>query len=113
MLTIAMNEITAIYNAGSAGKCTALLRPIIVGLPQNQSVPIGSNVIFTVAATGTQPISYQWLFNGTNIAGATNVAAPASFRNSRRTHSISRSPGRTNFNPPMAIRAAKPCASPP
>jgi hypothetical protein len=31
----------------------------------------GSTATFTVGATGTQPYSYQWTFNGTNIAGAT------------------------------------------
>ena len=29
--------------------------------------------MFTVAATGTAPLSYRWLFNGTNFAGATNA----------------------------------------
>ena len=30
----------------------------------------GSNATFTVSVTGTPPLAYQWLFNGTNIAGA-------------------------------------------
>ena len=40
--------------------------------PQNQTAIEGSNVTFTVAATGSQPLSYQWLFYGTNLDGATN-----------------------------------------
>jgi len=33
-------------------------------------VVAGTNVTFTVVATGTAPLSYQWAFNGTNIVGA-------------------------------------------
>ncbi len=32
------------------------------------------NVTFSVAATGTLPLSYQWYFNTTNIPGATNYS---------------------------------------
>jgi endonuclease/exonuclease/phosphatase family metal-dependent hydrolase len=44
--------------------------PSIITQPQSQTVPPGSNVTFTVSASGTVPLSYQWLFNSTNIAGA-------------------------------------------
>ena len=33
----------------------------------------GTNALFTVAATGLGPLSYQWQFNGTTISGATNT----------------------------------------
>jgi uncharacterized repeat protein (TIGR02543 family) len=39
--------------------------------PANQSVNVGQNVAFTVSATGTAPLSYQWRFNGASIPGAT------------------------------------------
>lgn len=39
--------------------------------PTNQVVKVGSNVVFTVAATGSTPRTYQWRFNGGNISGAT------------------------------------------
>src|SRR5207244_2943307 len=45
--------------------------PSITADPQSQTVPPGSNVLFTVAASGAAPLSYQWRFNGTNIGGAT------------------------------------------
>jgi Immunoglobulin domain len=38
--------------------------------PVNQSVRAGSNATFTVTATGTAPLSYQWRFNGSSIGGA-------------------------------------------
>ena len=45
--------------------------PAITTQPQNQSVLAGQTATFSVAATGTPPLNYQWFFNGTNIAGAT------------------------------------------
>jgi hypothetical protein len=46
--------------------------PAITTPPAAQSVVVGSNATFTVVATGTAPLTYQWLFNGTAIPGATN-----------------------------------------
>lgn len=40
--------------------------------PTNQTAVLGTTVSFAVTALGTPPLSYQWMFNGTNIAGATN-----------------------------------------
>jgi uncharacterized repeat protein (TIGR03803 family) len=39
----------------------------------SEVVPAGTNATFTVAATGTAPLSYQWEFKGVDIAGATNA----------------------------------------
>ena len=46
--------------------------PQLVLNPESQSVELGSSVTFTADATGTPPLSYQWLFNGSPIAGATS-----------------------------------------
>lgn len=69
---LSSNEIAAIYNAGSAGKCYALTAPVITSQPTNQTVLVSNAVTFAVTAGGTQPLNYQWNFNGTNIFGATN-----------------------------------------
>ena len=69
---LAANEIAAIYNAGGAGKCYAPTAPVITSQPTNQTVTVSNSVTFAVTAGGTQPLNYQWSFNGTNISGATN-----------------------------------------
>lgn len=45
----------------------------IVSQPSSQSVPANSLVTFSVVAVGTPPLSYQWRFNGTPLAQATNA----------------------------------------
>jgi glucose/arabinose dehydrogenase len=45
--------------------------PSITQQPQDQTVPAGGNATFTVAASGAQPLAYQWRRNGADISGAT------------------------------------------
>ncbi|MBN2506791.1 MAG: immunoglobulin domain-containing protein [Verrucomicrobia bacterium] len=45
----------------------------VVVPPADQVVAAGTNVAFGVEAYGTAPITYQWLFQGTNLPGATNA----------------------------------------
>ncbi len=49
----------------------APVAPTITAQPGNQTVTAGQTATFTVVATGTAPLSYQWRKNGVNIAGAT------------------------------------------
>jgi glucose/arabinose dehydrogenase len=46
--------------------------PIITGHPSNQTVTQGQPATFTVTATGTAPLNYQWQRNQSNISGATS-----------------------------------------
>jgi DNA/RNA endonuclease G (NUC1) len=54
--------------------------PTITSQPANVTVNAGTPASFTVAATGTTPISYQWSKGGTIITGATaatyTIASP-------------------------------------
>ncbi len=68
---LSSNEIAAIYNSGSAGKTPP--PPTIVTQPVSQTNLFGTLASFSVVAGGTQPLTYQWIFNGTNIANATNA----------------------------------------
>jgi hypothetical protein len=47
--------------------------PSILTQPLPASVSVGGSVNFTVSASGSDPLSYQWLFNGAPIAGATGT----------------------------------------
>jgi hypothetical protein len=54
----------------NAATLTVNVPPTITTQPQNQTVTVGSKATFSVAATGTAPLSYQWSKNGTAISGA-------------------------------------------
>ena len=70
---LSTNEVLAIYQAGSAGKCNlAAQAPSITSQPASQSIPTGGTATFTVTTTGTQPLYYSWRANGTNLINATN-----------------------------------------
>ena len=53
---------------------TVRASPLITSQPQDQSALPGQGATFTVVASGTAPLSYQWRFNGLSIAGATTSA---------------------------------------
>ncbi|TAK96422.1 MAG: PKD domain-containing protein [Verrucomicrobia bacterium] len=59
---------------GTATSANAVLSvntpPVITTPPASQTVIGGSTATFTVTATGTVPLAYQWRCNGTNIPGA-------------------------------------------
>jgi DNA/RNA endonuclease G (NUC1) len=62
-------------NYGLATSSNAFLNvgtpPGISGQPQDVTVNVGQSAGFTVNATGTAPLAYQWKFNGADIPGAT------------------------------------------
>jgi uncharacterized repeat protein (TIGR02543 family) len=57
--------------AGVNFSSSTVLPPTITAQPQSQTVNQGASATFSVTATGTQPMGYQWRFNGNNISGAT------------------------------------------
>jgi uncharacterized repeat protein (TIGR01451 family) len=50
---------------------TVLVPPSVVAQPTNQTIVAGANATFRVSASGTAPLSYQWMANGATVAGAT------------------------------------------
>jgi hypothetical protein len=48
--------------------------PTITTQPQNQTVGIGATATFTVTASGSVPLHYQWMENGMTITGATSAS---------------------------------------
>jgi glucose/arabinose dehydrogenase len=53
-------------------RSTANLPPSITTQPSSRTVAVGQQATFSVNATGTQPLSYQWQRGTTNITGATS-----------------------------------------
>jgi hypothetical protein len=51
----------------------AATAPSITTQPVSQTVTAGADVSFTVAASGTTPLSYQWQKNTADISGATSA----------------------------------------
>jgi phosphoesterase family protein/putative Ig domain-containing protein/carboxypeptidase family protein/Ig-like domain-containing protein len=63
---------TATSNAATLTVNAAATAPTITTQPANQTVTAGQTATFTVVASGTAPLNYQWQKNGANIAGATS-----------------------------------------
>ncbi len=61
--------------AGSATSVAAslavLVPPAITTQPASQTVSAGATVVFSVTATGTSPLKYQWKRNGIDVPGGT------------------------------------------
>jgi hypothetical protein len=63
----------ALGSATSApASLTVLGPPVVVTPPSPQATYLGQNATFSVQAAGTAPLTYQWLFQGGPITGATN-----------------------------------------
>lgn len=64
--------------------------PTIVIAPGDKTVTTGQDATFSVIATGTGPLSYQWQFKGANIADATNsiLFVPATRKSAAGTYSV-------------------------
>ena len=56
---------------GSSSGGSSSVAPSISAQPTTQTVIIGQSAIFSVSATGTAPMSYQWYKNASAIPGAT------------------------------------------
>src|SRR5271169_3121949 len=48
------------------------LAPLMITQPGNQTVTVGQTATFSVTATGSGPLTYQWYVNGVPITGATS-----------------------------------------
>ena len=46
--------------------------PMVTQHPMNKTILLGQTTTFSVSATGTAPLFYQWRVNGANISGANN-----------------------------------------
>jgi hypothetical protein len=63
---------TVTSSAATLTVSAAATAPAITTQPANQTVTAGSAVTFSVTATGTATLTYQWKKGGANITGATS-----------------------------------------
>ena len=59
--------------SGGATVVVSNSAPVILAQPASQAVFTRANTAFSVTVTGSEPLGYQWRFNGSNIAGATRA----------------------------------------
>ena len=57
----------------SSGTVSAAVAPAVTTPPVAASVTAGQTATFSVVASGTAPLTYQWQGNGTDIPGATSA----------------------------------------
>jgi len=67
--SVAITNVAGVVTSAVAA-LTVNLPPSIATPPLSQTVRVGQNASFTVSAGGTEPLAYQWRFNGTNLPGA-------------------------------------------
>ncbi len=72
---VAVDNAGNVYVADSGNNTirVSVKAPVIASQPQSQTVNVGNNVTFSVAADSSSLLTYRWQFNGSNLAGATNA----------------------------------------
>ena len=53
---------------------TVLLPPGVITPPANQTTYVGGSATFSVAATGTAPLNYRWLFGGAPLLDGSQIS---------------------------------------
>jgi hypothetical protein len=68
--------VTNLFGAitSSASALTVVLPPTITSGMTNRAIECSSNVTFSMVATGTAPLHYQWSVDGIPMAGATSTS---------------------------------------
>lgn len=64
-------SVSAVFTFTITNGIVQVIGPSILAQPQGQTNYVGDTANFTVTASGTAPLSYQWRFNGAPIGGAT------------------------------------------
>src|SRR5262249_42648321 len=65
-------------NNSASATLIVVVPPTITTQPKSATVSVGKRVTFSVNASGTTPLSYQWQFNGLNLVNGGNVSGATS-----------------------------------
>lgn len=68
------NGVEPSVTSDAVGLTVTPMAPTITTQPISQGVDAGATVVFTVAATGTKPFTYQWRHNGVALTNSTGIA---------------------------------------
>jgi hypothetical protein len=72
---VVTNSVSSVTSAqATLGVNSVPVAPTITTPPANQTVTAGQTATFSVVATGTAPLTYQWQKNGSDITGATSAS---------------------------------------
>jgi len=115
---LAPSEIQAIYDGGAYGKCPPGPFPIILAQPASQTVTVGGTATFSVTASSSSPLTYQWRLDGTNLIGANSSSlvlvnvqlADAGIYSVAVSNSAG---GLITSNAVLTVNPPPPCAPPP
>jgi hypothetical protein len=69
-LVVVTNSLGSVTS--SIARLTVDSPPFVVSQPASRIVTAGTQVSFSVTVLGNTPFTYQWLYNGTNLPGATS-----------------------------------------
>ena len=70
--SVVVSNLYGVFTSADVVLSVTTSPPFVTTQPVSQTVVPGTNTALSVSAGGSLPIYYQWQFNGTNIADATN-----------------------------------------
>lgn len=92
---------SATSSAATLTVSAAAVAPTITTQPASQTISSGKTATFTVAATGTGPLMYQWAKGGVAISGANaaSYTTPAETAGAQFTVTVANTAGTVTSNP--------------
>ncbi|MGA3010127.1 MAG: fibronectin type III domain-containing protein [Terracidiphilus sp.] len=122
LLAASLASISALSGCGGSSPGTPVspqpTAPSITMQPVSQSVGVGQMATFSVVASGTAPLTYQWQSNGTTISGATAAsyttpAASAAISGTNYQVVVSNSAGSATSNAAVLTVTNSSCSAAP